>query len=178
MTRQNNQKTVVQEQPSGTSKLAPLEASMRKPKSENHLLVVEDSVDDAFFITRAFQRSPDYGTCSVCRTAGEARDYMSGAGIYADRKRHPLPTGILTDMHLGRDSGVDFMKWVRTHPAFKEVPVVVWTNSSAPREQEKALSDGAAKVLRKPVLLKDFRTMLQSILNEPLENSGSCRSQF
>src|SRR5438045_756430 len=90
-------------------------------------LVLEDDADDALLIRRAFTNA----ACRafVCRNTSEARAYLMGAGMYADRHRFPSPDIFMTDLRLGDESGVQFLEWIRSQPEFQGLPVVVLSGS-------------------------------------------------
>lgn len=57
----------------------------------HHFLLVENDPHEADILAKAFAAIPDCGTVSVARKVSEARAYLIGAGIYADRKKFQLP---------------------------------------------------------------------------------------
>src|SRR5437773_5416288 len=48
--------------------------------------------------------------------AEHAIAFLSGTGIYADRRSFPLPSLILLDLKMPGSTGIDILRWVRTHP--------------------------------------------------------------
>jgi CheY-like chemotaxis protein len=121
-------------------------------------LVIEDSGDDALLIRRAF-RALESCQATICRNLSEAKAYMNGAGMYQDRTKYPFPNAIISDLHLGMESGLDFLKWIKAHPEYKAMPVYVLTGTASTREAFLAREAGAVDVLRKPSKYEDLRTM-------------------
>src|SRR4051812_23916115 len=120
--------------------------------SESHgktFLVVEDSSDDAILIRRAFG-GLQFCQAIVCRNLSEAKAYMNGAGLYHDRTKYPFPNAIICDLHIGFESGVDFVKWIKAHAQFKDMPVIILTGTATSSECVAAKEKGALDVLRKP----------------------------
>jgi len=113
-----------------------------------HFLIVEDSEEDAFFIRRAFSGSE----CRpfVCRNTSEARAYLLGSGMYADRNKFPFPEIVVSDIRLGDDNGIRFFEWLRSMTEFDHLPVVILTASITPGEVRAARKLGATKILIKP----------------------------
>lgn len=133
--------------------------------SETHgktFLVIEDSADDALLIRRAF-RALDACHATICRNLSEARAYMNGAGMYQDRTAYPFPNAVITDIHLGMESGLEFVKWIKGHPEYKAMPIYVLTGTASTREAFLAREAGALEVLRKPAKYEDLRTMLNDL---------------
>ena len=62
-----------------------------------HFLIVENDPDDAYLIARAFKKIPHCGTVSLTRNTSEAKAYLKGAGMYADRQQFPFPSAILSE---------------------------------------------------------------------------------
>jgi len=124
-------------------------------------LVIEDNGDDAVLIERAF-RSTHECRAFICRSLSEAKDYLTGAGMYANREKYPLPNGIISDMHLGADSAVDFLKWIK-FSKFVLLPVVVLSGTSSTQECAVARELGAVEILRKPAKYEELRMMLHDL---------------
>src|SRR5258706_11046470 len=89
----------------------------------------------------------------ICRNTSEARAYMMGAGMYSDRVKFPFPDAIVSDLRLGEESGIEFLHWLRTVPAFKDIPIVLLSGSASPNEMATAAELNGIKVLRKPAEL-------------------------
>lgn len=122
-------------------------------------LVIEDSSDDATLIGRAFAATAQCQAL-ICRNLSEARAYLSGAGMYENREKFPLPNAIISDLHLGFESGVDFLKWVKAHAQFKNMPVIILTGTATSRDCLDAKEAGALEVLKKPARYEDLKRML------------------
>jgi CheY-like chemotaxis protein len=125
-------------------------------------LVIEDSSDDALLIKRAF-RGLESCQAIVCRNLSEARAYMNGAGQYSDRAKYPFPNAVICDLHLGYESGVDFVLWIKEQPTFKDMPVIILTGTATTSEAIAAKEKGALDVLRKPARYEDLKVMLDDL---------------
>jgi CheY-like chemotaxis protein len=137
-------------------------ARMERERQGKTFLVVEDSENDALLIRRAFRALEDCRAV-VCRNLSEGRAYINGAGMYQDRTKYPFPNAIISDLHLGIESGLEFLKWVKAHPQFKEMPIYVLTGTASTREARQAKEAGAVEVLRKPAKFEDLTTMLNDL---------------
>lgn len=127
-------------------------------------LILEDDANDAFMIRRAFTNA----ACRafVCRNTSEARAYLLGAGMYGDRERFPFPEIFVTDLHLGDESGANFLAWVRAKTEFKDLPVIVLSGSATPSELTAIKSLGVARVLQKPGDPSSLQSMLLSLASQ------------
>lgn len=131
--------------------------------SSKVILVVEDDHEDAMLIEDAL-RSIGPHTPVICRNASEARAYLKGSGMYAKRAQHPFPDGIVCDMYLGAESGLEFLEWSKASDTFKTLPVMMLTGAASAHELFTARKSGAVKVSRKPERLSDLRQVLSDFV--------------
>jgi CheY-like chemotaxis protein len=115
------------------------------------VLLVEDSQNDILLIERAVRQASLAATLSVVRDGDAAVEYLSGAGPYADRQRHPLPILVLLDLKLPRRSGLEVLEWQRQQPGLRRLPVAVLTSSNQMADVNRAYDLGANSYLVKPV---------------------------
>ena len=108
------------------------------------ILLVENDEGDVFFFRRALSSCHFRGDVRVVGSAWQARDYMEARGEFRDRSYFPVPALIVCDLHLPGASGLDFLKWVREHPAYNKIPVIVWSGSMPEKELEAIMAAGAS----------------------------------
>jgi len=124
------------------------------------ILLIENDESDVFFFRRALSSCHFRGLVRVVGTAWQARDYMEGRGEYADRTYFPIPHLIVCDLHLPGASGVDFLRWIREHPVFHSLPIIVWTGSLPEKELQLVMAAGASSYqLKTP----EFRTLCERV---------------
>lgn len=126
-------------------------------------LLVEDDPDQIVLIQRAFMEAKLVNPLRVVRDGAEAIDYLSGAGGFADRTRHPLPSLILLDLRLPKKSGLEVLEWLRGDPTLKNTPVVVLTSSSERADIDKAYALGVNAYLVKPVRFADLLELVKGV---------------
>lgn len=97
------------------------------------------------------------------RSSMEAQAYLNGTGIYADRQFYPVPVLVLLDMKAPRLDGLDLIKWIRTQPGFRSLPVVVFAASKVEAEMKKAYDSGANSYLVKPVHFEELVEVIKTI---------------
>lgn len=139
-------------------------------------LILEDDPDDALLIRRAFTNSLSWAF--VCRNTSEARAYLLGAGMYADRSKFPAPEIFVTDVRLGEESGVQFLDWMRDQPNLRNIPVIVLTGSATPQEVETARKLGASRILQKPGNPFALEEMLSDLASELSPDSNKTESAW
>jgi len=118
----------------------------------NHssILLVEDDPRDVELIRRAFKQARMANPIKVVNDGADARDYLSGAGVYADRTQYPVPFLVLLDLNLPRVSGLDVLEWIRKQAGLEELRVVILTSSRDAPDMERAYALGANSYLNKP----------------------------
>lgn len=113
------------------------------------ILLVEDSEDDVFFMTRAFKAAGLVTPLARVENGEKAIDYLAGRPPYDDRARFPFPSLVLLDLKMPFVSGFEVLRWVRSQYCPK-VPVIVFTTSSQERDVETAYELGANAYIVKP----------------------------
>jgi len=97
------------------------------------LLVVEDDVTSKFIFETAL-RQCGAAQVHVVSGTGEAMDYLSGKGPFADRKRYPFPSFILTELNSPSVDGRALLAELRKNPDWAAVPVAVFASEATPEE--------------------------------------------
>lgn len=83
--------------------------------------------------------------------------------MYHDRERFPFPDGVISDMHLGLDSAIDLLKWLKTTKELQTIPLFILTGTASTQECADAKDLGAMDVVRKPAKYEDLRTMIRDL---------------
>ena len=104
---------------------------MEKPKT---VLLVEDDENDIFFFRRALKKNALPFEVHVALDGGEAQDYLTGKGKFADRERFRFPDFIITDNKMPHVAGATFLKWLKEHPQFRVVPTILLSGSGQPSD--------------------------------------------
>ncbi|CAN5357303.1 hypothetical protein BH11BAC1_BH11BAC1_03820 [soil metagenome] len=115
------------------------------------ILLVDDDADDLHFFFEAIKEIDPALVCGFANSGMEAEEILQNIS--------PLPSLIFLNLNLPGMSGIDFLRQIR--PAYKTLPVVMYTTSSAPEDKEKALEAGANYFLTKP---KDFQKIKAQLL--------------
>jgi CheY-like chemotaxis protein len=113
------------------------------------ILYVEDEQDDVFFVRRTLQRACPEANLAVVVDGSIAISYLSGDGPFSDRNVFPLPSVVLLDIGLPLLSGFDVLEWLRTDPALKKIPAIVFSTFGRPEARRKASESGATAFVAK-----------------------------
>jgi two-component system response regulator len=124
--------------------------------SSKLLLLVEDNPDNVTLIRRALARAELAAETVVAGDDREAREFLYGLGDHAGRDPGRVPDLILLDVNLPGMSGLDFLRLLRINVRTRNVPIVVFTSSSQPRDVERAYERGATSFVTKPIDYDEF----------------------
>ena len=109
------------------------------------ILHVEDSEDDQFFLQRAFQAAGIQNTVHFVNDGQMAMDYLSFLGPFADRQKYAMPCIVILDLKLPKVHGLDVLKWIRAHPEFKSIVVIILSSSPLRNDVDTAYDIGSAR---------------------------------
>ena len=142
---------------------------MRLPFDMPTVLLVEDSDEDAETVATAFARASDNGTLHRV-TGGEA-------GIAWLKQARSKPALVLMDLNTPGMDGRQALRFIKSDPALKEIPVVISSTSSSSQDRAFCYGAGAnayhVKPIRYPDHLQAVERLLQYWLSEvSLPESG------
>jgi CheY-like chemotaxis protein len=128
------------------------------------ILVVEDLDEDVFLLRRALAAVRFQGEVKVVQNPAQARDYLDGAGQFKDRDYYPSPDLIICDLKMPGGTGVEFVQWLHTQPGYRQIPVVLFSGSALPSDQEAAIRHGARAFFTKTGEFAVLQERVQQIL--------------
>jgi CheY-like chemotaxis protein len=98
-------------------------------------------------------------------------------GKYADRTRYQMPGLVLLDLKMPRATGLDILKWIRSHSVLKQLPVIVLSGSELKEDMHEAYAGGANSYLVKPSSFDSLVSMVKNIGAQlPQPHGGASRS--
>lgn len=127
------------------------------------ILLAEDREDDIILLQRAFREGGIRYPLNIVRDGEEAIGYLSGVGRYSNREQFPLPVLLLLDLSLPGTDGFEVLRWIRSRPDFKDLPVVVLTQSDKIRDVNQAYRLGASSFIVKTDDFQDAVAFAQSM---------------
>ncbi|MEI9999594.1 MAG: response regulator [Verrucomicrobiota bacterium] len=110
--------------------------------------MVEDDADDSFLLRRQLVRAQFDDCVKVIGNGQDALDYLRQAPV--------LPLAVFLDLRLPGLSGTQLLHAIRDDVRLRELPVIVMTGSSDPRDIAECGSLGVEAYLAKPVRLSTF----------------------
>jgi CheY-like chemotaxis protein len=128
---------------------------------EHIYLIAEDDSDTQLLIQRAFKQADLSAPLYFADDGEQAIEYLAGRGQFSDRSRYPLPAILLFDLKMPFKDGFDVLRWIRAHPSFRKLVVIMFSGSSLERDVEQAFDLGVNSFVMKPV---SFSELLQVIM--------------
>ena len=123
------------------------------------ILMIEDEADDAAFVRRALTKARIKNPLVTYTTAEQARESLQ------NQTPHELPILAIVDIFLpGRESGLDFLIWLREQPhPLGDMPALIYSISDSSEHVEAARRLRDTLMLRKPVTADTLSQSVQSL---------------
>jgi CheY-like chemotaxis protein len=119
-------------------------------RQDGTILLVEDNEDDVFFMRDTMKRAGFMNPLQVVTDGRRAVDYLSGSGIYGDRKLFPMPCVVFLDLKLPKMNGYEVLAWIRAKDELRHLPVGILSGSNLVIDIVLARDKGATFYLAKP----------------------------
>lgn len=135
------------------------------------ILIVDDSPKDVELTIAALSESNLANEVVVAEDGEEALDYLYKRGKFADEKGYPAV--ILLDIKMPKMNGIEVLKYIRSTPKFKLIPVIMVTSSCEEKDLVESYKLGANSYVVKPVDVGQFIKAIKSlgqywaIINQP-----------
>ena len=126
------------------------------------ILLVDDNPADLDLTIDALAQSPWRTHVSTVSDGAEAMAYLYREGKYSEAIRPHL---ILLDLNLPRKDGRAVLADMKSKPALRRIPVVVFSTSQARKDIESSYELGANSYVSKPPTLSEWVSAVK-LLNE------------
>src|SRR6476620_11018009 len=118
---------------------------MRPDKSS--ILIAEDNLNDVFLLKNAFKEAAPKMRVNVVGNGEELIDFLKAR---REGGETPIPGLILLDLKMPKVDGFEALEWIRHHPEFSRMLVVVFSSSGEAGQVNRAYDLGANSYLMKP----------------------------
>ena len=134
---------------------------MKNSDSLFSILIAEDDEDDYTLITDAIKSSQNKCQVNWVRDGEELLDFLNTTNDLGVGKNKG-PDIILLDLNMPKKDGREALEEIKSHPKFKNIPVIVLTTSQAKMDIQKVYDLGANSFIQKPFKYGDFSSMMES----------------
>lgn len=131
--------------------------------SEEQIVLVEDSSDDAELTMRSLKGSNFVNDIVWLKDGEEAVNYLQGKGEYEGRDISIKPKLILLDLKLPKLSGTQVLEQIKKDDNLNNIPVVVMTSSKENSDLKKCYELGANSYVVKPINFSKFMEVTKEI---------------
>jgi two-component system, chemotaxis family, chemotaxis protein CheY len=120
------------------------------------IMVVEDSPSMRAYVTTAVEELP---------VGSEIDIIEAGSGFEALKllPHHQLDV-ILTDINMPDINGLELVSFIKNHPTYKSIPILVISTESSEEDRRRAEALGAEGYLVKPFEQEELLDKLKSLL--------------
>lgn len=136
-------------------------------KLHEPLLVVEDSNEDFRMLQRLMRRMAVQNPIHRCTNGDEVLELLYQQKIQP--KVALRPSVILLDLNLPGIDGREVLERLKQDECFKEIPIVVFTTSSNPKDIELCYQKGANGYLVKPMDAQELKKTIRAFVDYWLE---------
>lgn len=125
-----------------------------------NILLVEDSYSDAYLTQETLSESSIPHQIHWVKNGVEAIDFLKQQGDYT---KAPRPDLILLDLNLPKKNGREVLSQIKKDENLKTIPAIVLTTSTDEQDILGSYQLQANCYLVKPLKLKDFIALIESI---------------
>lgn len=131
-------------------------------KTNNTILVIDDSLDDFKFIKLAFQKSFFSGEIEHCISGDAALDKL-GALKTTEENNSKLPTVIFLDLNMPGINGHEVLLKIKQDEKLNSIPVYILTTSDDQNDMDKCMGSGANGYFIKPLEIDGFIKIINGL---------------
>ena len=135
------------------------------------VLLVDDDESTRLFVHFALKQFLPPVHLRYLHDGIQAMRYLKGYGLYSDRGAFPFPDFVLLDLKMPLVDGFEMLEWTRAQADFRDLPVVVLTESSYEPDIARARRLGATAFVPKSVDLTEFELAVRDVFERLLPGS-------
>jgi CheY-like chemotaxis protein len=122
-----------------------------------NIFLVEDDIDDQLFFTDALKEIDPTIECRIAKNGKEALELLKKMSI--------LPGILFLDLNMPLLNGYEFLNELKAETLISVIPIVIFTTSNDPREEQMTRQLGADVFFSKPSEFNELRSKLIQILS-------------
>jgi chemotaxis family two-component system response regulator Rcp1 len=126
------------------------------------VLLVEDSLSDAYLVRLALERISIACEVTHCSDSEDALLILSSCGPAQ------LPDLVILDLNTPRKNGFELLADLHKWPVLSAIPVLVLTSSISPDDKQRAERLGVSRYVSKPLELDEFLHVVGGAVEDTL----------
>jgi CheY-like chemotaxis protein len=124
------------------------------------ILLVEDNAGDVRLMQEAFREVTVPHRLNVVGSGAESMEYLRRLESHGNA---PRPDLVLLDLKLPDMHGLEVLAAIKTDPALRRIPVVVFSASQKREEVVQAYNLNANSYIAKPVEIEEFLRVVKGV---------------
>lgn len=116
----------------------------------NVVVMVDDDADDLFLAAEAIDNIAAEIDFRALTNGAELLDYLNRQGPFAAPGAAPRPDLVLLDLNMPLMDGHTTLNVLREQDEFRDIPVIIFSTSTAPTDIRKSYLGGANTYIAKP----------------------------
>lgn len=128
-------------------------AAVDEPVAEKVVVIADDSISVRKFVGRILEKA-GY-TVKLASDGLEAAELVAQVGCHL----------VISDIEMPRMNGYELMSHLRQDPATRRIPVLVVTSRAGAKHRDRAMKEGAASFLTKPVQEEQLLAVVDELMN-------------
>jgi two-component system, response regulator len=141
------------------------------PRLAPVLYVEDEEKNDVLLIKIAFRRAGIVHPLEIATDGKQAIQYLRALDGSSE-PIHERPCLVLLDLNLPKVNGLEVLQAARQIPLLKELPIIIFTSSAQPADQEQASQLGATDYFVKPTTIEQIVNVVRELNHRWLANCG------
>lgn len=122
------------------------------------IFIIDDDVEDQEIFMEAVREINPFIECLASTSGEQALEQLSDGAVHPDL--------IFLDLNMPKLNGKQILVEIKTLPAAKHIPVIMYSTSFAPRDLEEIQRVGAVHHLVKPSRFDDLVNALRELIDK------------
>jgi CheY-like chemotaxis protein len=123
----------------------------------SRILLIDDDDDDQFIFLAALEDVAPASLCHISNNALEAFQYLHASA--------ETPDMLFLDLNMPLMNGFEFLLVLKSDPRFSRVPVIIFSTSDNPEDQDRAKELGAVQFITKTADIQLLKEDLWHLFN-------------
>ncbi len=134
---------------------------MKQQRKPITVLIADDDPDDQRLTREALATSEFANDPHFVGDGEELLDYLYRRGKYTTPAKAPRPELILLDLNMPRKDGREALRQIKQDPAFRSIPVIVFSVSQSQEDIASSYDLGANSYMIKPVSFAELSNAMR-----------------
>ena len=136
------------------------------------ILIAEDDEDDRFLLQTAFQEKQYSERIDFVHNGVELVNYLES--IQHEQHDQHFPAFVLLDLNMPKKDGREVLHFMKQHPVYKRIPVIIFTTTKSETEIRYCYELGANTYIVKPTSFDGLLKVLDEIRSYWMQTATVC----